>query len=104
MQQCPQLILIQPMRDGTLKWRLSCPAKTAKQLLARAKVLHAKGFATNRAQATRLFGKIFPAGIANRNAGNTQERFAAKAAWSREESAAEVVYRTSQHASDRSPC
>jgi hypothetical protein len=104
MQQRPQFILIQSMRHRPRKWRRSHPADAAQQGVTGAKILYAESFAANRAQATRLFRKIFPAGIADRHAGKTQERFAAKAAWSRKESAAEAVHRTSQHAGDRSPC
>ncbi|MGC1296628.1 MAG: hypothetical protein WA869_16450 [Alloacidobacterium sp.] len=92
------------MSHSPFKRRSTYAAGAAQQSLTHAKFGDAKGFAANRAQASRLFGKIFPAGIADGNAGEAQERFAAQAAWSREERAAETVYRTSQHASDRSPC
>jgi hypothetical protein len=63
-----------------IKRRRSHPTNPAQQFLACAEICDAKSFAANSAQATRLFRKIFPTGIADRNSGDVQKRFAAKAA------------------------
>lgn len=80
MQQGAKLVLIQAMRNSPIERRPSCTADPAQELLGLAKVSDANRFTAHRAEAAGLFRKIFPAGIADGNAGNTQEGFAAQAA------------------------